>query len=111
MKQDDEDVEADSRADTDLKERKVNHEGNVMDEGDEMLRCRDCDKDFAFTVGEQEFFKQKGFDNKPSRCSECKVTSAYRLCCVQKRAGAYEVRVMNVPNALQETCKSALITC
>jgi hypothetical protein len=33
--------------------------GDAMEEGDEMLTCRDCDKEFAFTVGEQEFFKQK----------------------------------------------------
>lgn len=43
------------------------------EEGDEMLECRDCNAQFAFTVGEQEFFKQKGFDNKPTRCADCKV--------------------------------------
>ena len=46
------------------------------EEGDEMLECRDCNAQFAFTVGEQEFFKQKGFDNKPTRCADCKVLPA-----------------------------------
>ena len=34
---------------------------------DEELECRDCQAKFTFTVGEQEFFAQKGFDNKPVR--------------------------------------------
>lgn len=34
--------------------------------------CRDCGKDFVWTAGEQEFYKQKGFDNKPSRCPDCR---------------------------------------
>jgi hypothetical protein len=34
---------------------------------DEELECRDCQAKFVFTVGEQEFFAQKGFDNKPVR--------------------------------------------
>ncbi|EOD18500.1 hypothetical protein EMIHUDRAFT_196812 [Emiliania huxleyi CCMP1516] len=37
---------------------------------DETLQCRDCGGDFIFTVGEQEFFKSKGFDNKKTRCAE-----------------------------------------
>jgi len=45
-----------------------------MEEGDEMLQCRDCNAEFAFTVGEQQFFKEKGFDNKPTRCGVCKVS-------------------------------------
>jgi len=34
---------------------------------DEELDCRDCSAKFVFTVGEQEFYKEKGFDNKPVR--------------------------------------------
>ena len=34
---------------------------------DEELECRDCNAKFTFTVGEQEFYAQKGFDNKPVR--------------------------------------------
>ena len=37
---------------------------------DKTLVCKDCGKEFIFTVGEQEFFKEKGFDNEPVRCPE-----------------------------------------
>jgi CxxC-x17-CxxC domain-containing protein len=39
---------------------------------DKMLTCRECNSEFAFTVGEQEFHAQKGFTNEPSRCPECR---------------------------------------
>jgi len=39
---------------------------------DETLVCKDCGKDFIFTVGEQEFYAEKGFTNKPARCKECR---------------------------------------
>ncbi|MBI2940470.1 MAG: zinc-ribbon domain containing protein [Chloroflexi bacterium] len=39
---------------------------------DKILSCRDCSREFAFTVGEQEFFAQKGLTNSPSRCPECR---------------------------------------
>ena len=34
--------------------------------------CKDCGKEFLFTVGEQEFYKEKGFDNEPVRCPDCR---------------------------------------
>ena len=40
---------------------------------DETLKCRDCGNEFVFTAGEQEFYAQSGFENKPSRCKECQV--------------------------------------
>ena len=39
---------------------------------DKMLECRDCNKQFAFTVSEQEFYAQKGFTSDPSRCPDCR---------------------------------------
>lgn len=39
---------------------------------DKKLTCKDCGKEFIFTVGEQEFYKEKGFDNDPVRCPECR---------------------------------------
>lgn len=39
---------------------------------DQTLVCRDCGKQFVWTAGEQEFYKQKGFDNPPSRCPDCR---------------------------------------
>ena len=39
---------------------------------DKTLTCRDCGNEFVFTEGEQEFYKEKGFDNEPVRCVECR---------------------------------------
>jgi CxxC-x17-CxxC domain-containing protein len=39
---------------------------------DETLNCTDCNAPFVFTTGEQEFFAQKGFTNKPNRCPDCR---------------------------------------
>ena len=39
---------------------------------DETLICKDCGAEFVFTAGEQEFYAEKGFQNKPSRCKECR---------------------------------------
>jgi predicted N-acetyltransferase YhbS len=39
---------------------------------DKTLVCQDCGKEFVFTVGEQEFYKEKGFENEPKRCKECR---------------------------------------
>ncbi len=39
---------------------------------DKTLKCRDCGNDFVFTAGEQEFYAQRGFENEPSRCKECR---------------------------------------
>lgn len=39
---------------------------------DKTIVCKDCGKEFIFTVGEQEFYKEKGFTNEPVRCKECR---------------------------------------
>lgn len=39
---------------------------------DETLNCVDCGRSFPFTASEQEFFANKGFTNKPSRCGDCR---------------------------------------
>ena len=46
---------------------------------DETLQCRDCGGDFIFTIGEQEFFKSKGFDNKKTRCYDCTAAKKARF--------------------------------
>ncbi|MDK0628943.1 zinc-ribbon domain-containing protein [Clostridium perfringens] len=38
---------------------------------DKTLKCRDCGSEFIFSVGEQEFYKEKGFENEPTRCISC----------------------------------------
>ncbi|WP_066645364.1 zinc-ribbon domain-containing protein [Christensenella timonensis] len=39
---------------------------------DKTLICKDCGAEFVFTEGEQEFFREKGFDNEPVRCPACR---------------------------------------
>ncbi len=39
---------------------------------DKTLVCKDCGSEFVFTKGEQEFFKEKGFENEPVRCPNCR---------------------------------------
>ena len=39
---------------------------------DQQLTCADCNRDFTWTAGEQEFFHEKGFTNPPKRCRECR---------------------------------------
>lgn len=39
---------------------------------DKKLICKDCGNEFIFTVGEQEFYKEKGFQNEPQRCFKCR---------------------------------------
>ena len=39
---------------------------------DKTITCRDCGSEFIFSVGEQEFYKEKGFDNEPVRCPDCR---------------------------------------
>ena len=43
-----------------------------MSYADKALTCRDCGQAFSFTAGEQEFHAQKGFNNEPSRCPDCR---------------------------------------
>ena len=43
-----------------------------MDLQDKTVKCRDCGQDFTFTVGEQEFYRQKGFEHAPTRCKNCR---------------------------------------
>ncbi|MBI2868840.1 MAG: zinc-ribbon domain containing protein [Chloroflexi bacterium] len=42
---------------------------------DKNLACRDCGKEFVFTVGEQEFYASRGLMNEPKRCPECRAAS------------------------------------
>jgi uncharacterized protein with PIN domain len=39
---------------------------------DKKLVCKDCNEEFLFTEGEQEFYKEKGFENEPQRCPDCR---------------------------------------
>lgn len=39
---------------------------------DKSLLCKDCNMEFVFSEGEQDFYKEKGFENEPQRCPECR---------------------------------------
>lgn len=39
--------------------------------GDKIIVCEDCGQEFAFTVGEQEFYKSKGLA-EPKYCMICR---------------------------------------
>ena len=43
-----------------------------MSFADKTLTCRDCGQTFTFTSSEQQFYADKGFQNEPSRCPECR---------------------------------------
>ena len=39
---------------------------------DKEIVCKDCGNTFVFTAGEQEFYAEKGFQNEPKSCKECR---------------------------------------
>ena len=39
---------------------------------DKTLVCKDCGQEFVFTAGEQEFYAERGFNNEPLRCPDCR---------------------------------------
>ena len=39
---------------------------------DRTLACKDCGAEFLFSASEQEFYAEKGFQNDPARCPECR---------------------------------------
>ncbi|HWR41585.1 zinc-ribbon domain containing protein [Sporomusa sp.] len=43
-----------------------------MDYQDKDLSCKECGAAFAFTASEQAFYAEKGFQNDPSRCPDCR---------------------------------------
>jgi superfamily II DNA helicase RecQ len=45
---------------------------------DQLLKCWDCGERFIFSIGEQQFFKQKGFE-LPKRCPDCRFKRKYGL--------------------------------
>ncbi|QUV83942.1 MULTISPECIES: zinc-ribbon domain containing protein [Chloracidobacterium] len=43
------------------------------------LNCVECGAPFVFTVGEQQFFSDKGLKNPPKRCKPCKTRKNERF--------------------------------
>ena len=45
---------------------------------DKILTCADCGKEFTWSVGAQEYFREMGFTSEPTRCEECRRASNHR---------------------------------
>lgn len=43
-----------------------------MEFQDKKKTCTGCGKEFIFTAGEQAFYKERGLENEPKRCKECR---------------------------------------
>ena len=43
-----------------------------MVDSDKAIKCRDCGEEFVFTLGEQTFYKERGFQHEPTRCKRCR---------------------------------------
>jgi len=39
---------------------------------DKVITCKDCNSEFIFNESEQAFYKEKGFENEPQRCPDCR---------------------------------------
>lgn len=49
------------------------------DLNDLTMQCIDCHEDFIWTIGEQQFFRDKGLQNPPKRCRPCKQAKNERI--------------------------------
>lgn len=43
-----------------------------MDFQDKKLICKECSQEFIWSAGEQKFYADKGLQNPPGRCPECR---------------------------------------
>ncbi len=39
---------------------------------DKNIACKECGRDFVFSVRDQQFYAEKGFQNEPQRCRDCR---------------------------------------
>jgi CxxC-x17-CxxC domain-containing protein len=47
-------------------------EGAMLNYVDKVLVCRDCNREFVFSAGEQEFYQSRGLQHEPRRCPDCR---------------------------------------
>ena len=50
----------------------------MSEKQEKKIICRDCGKEFTLTVGEQNFYEEKGFA-EPVRCKECREAKKARM--------------------------------
>jgi DNA replicative helicase MCM subunit Mcm2 (Cdc46/Mcm family) len=53
---------------------------------DQHLTCADCGHDFVWTAKDQEFFREKGYQ-QPKRCKECRQAKKERREDYDRRGG------------------------
>lgn len=68
-------------ADTELgiENKTSNQEAEITDKS---IVCIDCNNEFTWTIGEQVFFRDKGLQNPPKRCKDCKQAKNERLAAI-----------------------------
>ena len=44
-----------------------------MELKDKKITCKDCGQVFDFTVRDQKFYAENGFNNEPQRCKNCRI--------------------------------------
>jgi hypothetical protein len=87
VEEDDVEVEAQEQEEEEeeplkIHSKEVEEEENNGGDGefqDQTIACKDCGDDFIFSIGEQEFYASKGFDNLPVRCKACKDAKKDRM--------------------------------
>jgi CxxC-x17-CxxC domain-containing protein len=62
-----------------------------MEIRDKQLKCVDCGRAFTFTAGEQHFFREKGLNNEPKRCKQCKAKQISQLAPTTEKGISYRV--------------------
>lgn len=45
-----------------------------MELKDKVIKCKDCGREFVFSVRDQEFYKKMNFDKEPVRCKDCRIS-------------------------------------
>ena len=66
--------------------RSVSEKEVSIDMGDKTITCKDCNHEFVFSESEQAFYKEKGFENEPQRCPDCRAAKKQRM---GNRSGGY----------------------
>lgn len=65
-----------------------------MSLADQTLVCRDCNQEFVFTVGEQEFYASRNLTNTPGRCPSCRAARKAQSGGYSSNRGSREPRQM-----------------
>jgi CxxC-x17-CxxC domain-containing protein len=69
---------------------------------DKTIKCVDCGTEFLFTAGEQEFYREHGLTNQPTRCRRCREARKS-----QKPGGGRMVRDSRSPRSTHRAVCSA----